>query len=368
MSEQHAISADDPMFDQVESVDFSAMFCFTGEFAFGDRKACEHATAALGGVIKKRPVKFGKCYLVVGTLSNPDWTYASAGRKILDAQYAKKFRCEMFIIHEDVWANALVDCQAQAPERSLLRFVPPHPVKKVYFLQPPEDIAALRIAIEEAGAEVFAQFRDRVDLLVVPDGVGLSSLGTLYAFPGVGPITVEKIQQAMDKGLFMVSESGFRSDMLVEEKPLADVPAESVPEVCGYQAWEGYNPETGEVFEGGNEEDESSESDKESGLNNWRAGLRVLWQGQEKIRFSYCDKDEHLSKRNVIVTAVWGGKDAIVYFLGHCLLRNEQRTFKFNRIQSKIFLYGDGSEYEPYAFLVSVLRIPMTELITKTDD
>ena len=56
MSEQHVISADDPMFDHVESIDFSATFCFTGEFAFGDRKACEQATAQLGATVKPRPV------------------------------------------------------------------------------------------------------------------------------------------------------------------------------------------------------------------------------------------------------------------------------------------------------------------------
>lgn len=367
MSEQHVISADDPMFDQVESVDFSAMFCFTGEFAFGDRKACEHATAALGGLIKKHPVKSGKCYLVVGTLSNPDWTYASAGRKILDAQYAKKCRCETFIIHEDIWANALVARHPPEQEEPVLRFAPPYPVKKVCFLQPPEDISALRIIIERAGAEVLSRFTTRVDLLVIPDGVRLSALDTLYYFSGVGPDTVDKIQQAVDKGLFMVSERGFRSDMLVEEKSLVDVSAEAVPKVCGYHAWGSYNPETGEVFETDNGDEESQECGRESELNRWKAGLRVLWQGQEKVRFSYRDGKERFSKRNVIITAVWGDEESNVYLLGHCLLRNEQRSFKFSRIQSNIFLHREGNEYEPYAFLVSVLRISMTKLITKTD-
>ena len=70
MHEQQTISREDPMFDHVESIDFSATFCFTGEFAFGDRKACEQATAQLGATVKPRPVKTGKCYVVVGTLQS----------------------------------------------------------------------------------------------------------------------------------------------------------------------------------------------------------------------------------------------------------------------------------------------------------
>lgn len=56
MHEQQTISREDPMFDHVESIDFSATFCFTGEFAFGDRKACEQATAQLGATVKPRPL------------------------------------------------------------------------------------------------------------------------------------------------------------------------------------------------------------------------------------------------------------------------------------------------------------------------
>lgn len=123
MHEQQTISREDPMFDHVESIDFSATFCFTGEFAFGDRKACEQATAQLGATVKPRPVKTGKCYVVVGTLSNPQWRSKSSGSKIDGAIASRAAGCKTFIIYEDDWAEALLDCQKakgiQPPRGSL---------------------------------------------------------------------------------------------------------------------------------------------------------------------------------------------------------------------------------------------------------
>lgn len=101
MHEQQTISREDPMFDHVESIDFSATFCFTGEFAFGDRKACEQATAQLGATVKSRPTKTGKCYVVVGTLSNPQWRSKSSGSKIDGAIASRAAGCKTFIIYED---------------------------------------------------------------------------------------------------------------------------------------------------------------------------------------------------------------------------------------------------------------------------
>ena len=59
MHEQQTISREDPMFDHVESIDFSATFWVTAEFAFGHRKACEHATAHRGATVQPRPLEPG---------------------------------------------------------------------------------------------------------------------------------------------------------------------------------------------------------------------------------------------------------------------------------------------------------------------
>ncbi|EGW45834.1 hypothetical protein HMPREF0178_00065 [Bilophila sp. 4_1_30] len=208
MHEQQTISREDPMFDHVESIDFSATFCFTGEFAFGDRKACEQATAQLGATVKPRPVKTGKCYVVVGTLSNPQWRSKSSGSKIDGAIASRAAGCKTFIIYEDDWAEALLDCQKARGIQPAPRFAPPRPVKNVYFLMPPQDLPTLRLAIENAGAKVRARFSPNVDCLVVPDGVSLTEEG-LYCFPNVGPDTVGGLLDAVSDGR-AVGEETFR--------------------------------------------------------------------------------------------------------------------------------------------------------------
>lgn len=81
-------------------------FCFTGTFAFGQRKDCQAAVARLGGTPQDK-VTTRLDYLVIGSLGNEDWMHSTFGRKI---QQALDFNAKgrgIAIVSEDAWAQAL---------------------------------------------------------------------------------------------------------------------------------------------------------------------------------------------------------------------------------------------------------------------
>lgn len=80
-------------------------FCFTGQFVFGTRKACEEAVNARGGSVSS--VKRSLDYLVVGELSSKDWKFSSFGTKIQEAVGLRDQGCPLKIVSEFQWASAL---------------------------------------------------------------------------------------------------------------------------------------------------------------------------------------------------------------------------------------------------------------------
>jgi hypothetical protein len=56
-------------------------FCFTGNFLYGTRKACENAIVQRGGE-PSASVRTDLNYLVIGTLASREWAHTSHGRKI----------------------------------------------------------------------------------------------------------------------------------------------------------------------------------------------------------------------------------------------------------------------------------------------
>lgn len=81
-------------------------FCFTGQFLFGTRSACERAVTELGGV----PVDtVGKRlnYLVIGTLVSPDWINTTYGRKIEKAMTLRDSGNNVSIVSEKQWSTAI---------------------------------------------------------------------------------------------------------------------------------------------------------------------------------------------------------------------------------------------------------------------
>ena len=123
MTKYQELSDPFPLDDSPPEIVFSSSkFCFTGIFAFGPRIACQDATRERGGIIQD-DVASTTDYLVIGTLSNPDWKHRSYGRKIEAALYMqnvdKKFDrpARIAIIHEDHWAKcAFMGEEIQEPE------------------------------------------------------------------------------------------------------------------------------------------------------------------------------------------------------------------------------------------------------------
>jgi NAD-dependent DNA ligase len=81
-------------------------FCFTGEFLFGTRKACEKAVTERGGV-SWPAVKMDLNYLVIGTMASREWAHSTHGRKIEKALEYQNKGCSVLIVGEEQWVQFL---------------------------------------------------------------------------------------------------------------------------------------------------------------------------------------------------------------------------------------------------------------------
>jgi len=95
--------------DDDPSIYFKNMtYCFTGDFMYGTRAACEKVVLRLGsmpldGVSKKLD------YLVIGSRISPMWTNTTYGRKIEKAVNLRDKGIEICIISEKQWFEGLAD-------------------------------------------------------------------------------------------------------------------------------------------------------------------------------------------------------------------------------------------------------------------
>jgi NAD-dependent DNA ligase len=80
-------------------------FCFTGQFLYGTRSACEKAVTDRGGQIA--PVSKKLKYLVVGELSSRDWKHTSFGTKIESALAWQSKGAALAIVSESKWVQSL---------------------------------------------------------------------------------------------------------------------------------------------------------------------------------------------------------------------------------------------------------------------
>lgn len=89
-------------------IDFSgSAFCFTGDFVFGPRKACEDVTLALGGLVQPNVTKTLD-YLIVGEFSSPNWLHESFGTKIRKAvEYRDEKYLGIRLLPESTWMTDL---------------------------------------------------------------------------------------------------------------------------------------------------------------------------------------------------------------------------------------------------------------------
>ena len=81
-------------------------FCFTGNFLFGTRAACERAITERGARAVAN-VRKDLRYLVVGTLVSSEWANTSHGRKIEKAVEYQNYGCPILIISEEHWVRHL---------------------------------------------------------------------------------------------------------------------------------------------------------------------------------------------------------------------------------------------------------------------
>lgn len=82
------------------------IFCFTGNFLYGTRAACERAVTERGGTAIPR-IRRDLNFLVIGTMSSRAWAHTSHGRKIEKAIEFQKDNCLIFIVSEKQWVECL---------------------------------------------------------------------------------------------------------------------------------------------------------------------------------------------------------------------------------------------------------------------
>jgi len=82
-------------------------FCFTGTFAFGNRKTCETAIIERQGTTGNLNAKLN--YLVIGIYATDSWAQSSWGRKIEKAVSLNAKNAEIKIISEVDWVESVTD-------------------------------------------------------------------------------------------------------------------------------------------------------------------------------------------------------------------------------------------------------------------
>lgn len=93
--------------DRAVPVNFQdTAFCFTGNFLYGTRSACERAVMQRGAMAFDG-IRKNLEYLVVGTMVSADWANSSHGRKIEKAVEYQQKGCPILIISEQHWVKYL---------------------------------------------------------------------------------------------------------------------------------------------------------------------------------------------------------------------------------------------------------------------
>ena len=81
-------------------------FCFTGTFAFGEKRVCAEAAEDRGAAVLPN-VTAGLDYLVIGAFRSEAWIHTTHGRKIERAVEYREKHGKPFIVNEAQWVKAL---------------------------------------------------------------------------------------------------------------------------------------------------------------------------------------------------------------------------------------------------------------------
>lgn len=98
-------ASDLPLDQSVEVAIRASSFCFTGEFVFGTRSACERAVQQREGRVTSVGKKLN--YLVIGEMASRAWKYSAFGSKIEAAMKLKQEGVPLAIVSEQQWVRAL---------------------------------------------------------------------------------------------------------------------------------------------------------------------------------------------------------------------------------------------------------------------
>ena len=89
---------------------------FTGTFTLCERRLAEHATAALGALVRSAAAQRGD-YLFVGARASTGWKHSAAGRKIHTVErWRAQGKTACLILTEESWAELLQRCARRTTE------------------------------------------------------------------------------------------------------------------------------------------------------------------------------------------------------------------------------------------------------------
>ena len=97
-----------PFEDPEPRIDFvGKRFCFTGDFDFGSRSACEDEVIKRGGIVQEK-LRSDVDYLVVGSSASDAWLHSNFGTKIARAvRWRANRKYNVAIVSEDHWLAAV---------------------------------------------------------------------------------------------------------------------------------------------------------------------------------------------------------------------------------------------------------------------
>lgn len=99
-------SSDLPLCRPKPTLQFQGIrYCFTGAFAFGERRRCEEAVHKLGG--ETGSLTRHTRVLVIGAYATQSWKHSSMGNKILKAVEMREKGLPIAIVDENHWRSFL---------------------------------------------------------------------------------------------------------------------------------------------------------------------------------------------------------------------------------------------------------------------
>lgn len=93
------------------------VYCLTGDFAFGSRKAVKNYIETLGGTVSDKTVLASGCILVVGCKGSDAWLHSTHGSKIKDAVDKRAKGCPVCIVSEEHFINQALNAERRLKER-----------------------------------------------------------------------------------------------------------------------------------------------------------------------------------------------------------------------------------------------------------